>query len=136
MKITNLSLELHKVFTSWLQLETPLLDNRELRWLADEHLEGIKVLVEGAKGHPVAVEVQDQPETTFLPALRQHCVIGRALLHTFYQLSVFRCPKGILRIEGTAHAGVGGNSGEQTGAVDLRTSYLTGDEHVICHTFS
>ena len=136
MKITNLSLELNKVFTSWLQLETPLLDNRKFRWLADEHLEGIKVLVEGAKGHPVAVQVQNQPETTFLPALRQNCVIGRALLHTFYQRSVFRCPKGILPIDGTAHAGVCWNSGEQTGAVDLRTSYLTGDEHVISYTLS
>ena len=92
MKITNLSLELHKVFTSWLQFETSLLDDRELFWLADEHLEGIEVLVEGAKGHPVAVEVQDQPETTFLPALRQHCAIGSAVLHTFHQPLVFRRP--------------------------------------------
>ena len=136
MKITNLSLELNEVFTSWLQLETPLLDNREFRWLADEHLEGIKILVEGAKGHPVAVQVQDQPETTFLPAFRQHCVIGSALLHTFNQAPVFRPPEGILPIEGATHAGVGGNSGEQTGAVDLCTSYLTGDKHVIFHSFS
>ena len=83
--MTNLSLEFHKVFASRLQLETPLLDDRELCWFADEHLEGVKVLVEGAKGHPVAVEVQEQSETTFLTALRKHCVIGSAALHTLNQ---------------------------------------------------
>ena len=57
------------MFASRLQFETPLLDDRELCWFADEHLEGIDVLVEGAKGHPVAVEVQEQPETTFLSTL-------------------------------------------------------------------
>ena len=92
MKICNLSIELHKVFTSWLQFNTSLLDNRELCWLPDEHLEGIEVLVEGAKGHPVAVEIQGQPETTFLAALRQHCATGNANLHTFHQPLVFRRP--------------------------------------------
>ena len=69
LKFTNLSLELYKVFTSRLQLDTPLLDDRKLCWFADEHLERVEVLVEGAKGHPVAVEVQEQPETTFLSTL-------------------------------------------------------------------
>ena len=135
-KIINLSLELHKVFASRLQLETPLLDDRELCWFADEHLEGVKVLVEGAKGHPVAVEVQEQPETTFLSTLRQHCVIGSAALHTLDQRLVLRRPESILPVESAAHAGVSGNPGEQAGAVDLLAGNLAGDKHVFWHALT
>ena len=84
-----LSFDLHKVFFSWLQFETPLFDDRELFWLPDEHLEGVVVLVESAKGHFVAVEVQDQPKSIFLPTLRHHFLSSSAALHALNQSLVF-----------------------------------------------
>ena len=49
--------EVDEVLPPWLHLETLVPHHRELSGLADEHLEGVVLLVKGAQGHRVGVEV-------------------------------------------------------------------------------
>ena len=55
--------EVDEVLPPWLHLETLVPHHRELSGLADEHLEGVVLLVNGAKGHRVGVEVQGELQT-------------------------------------------------------------------------
>ena len=54
------SREIHKVLPPRLKRNTLVQHHRELRWLADEHLEGVVLLVEGAQGHRVGVQVHGE----------------------------------------------------------------------------
>ena len=49
--------EVDEVLPTWLHLETLVPHHRELSGLADEHLEGVVLLVKGAHGHHAGVEV-------------------------------------------------------------------------------
>ena len=49
--------EVDEVLPPWLHLETLVPHHRELSGLADEELEGVVLLVQGAQGHQVGVEV-------------------------------------------------------------------------------
>ena len=62
----NNSRKVDEMFSTWLNFETSLPHKRKLFWLTDKDLEGVVVLVKGAKGHLVAVEAKGQPESTFL----------------------------------------------------------------------
>ena len=123
-KTAHLGSQLDKVLVSWAKSYAPLLDDRELVRLADEQFERIIVLVEGAKGHQVAVQVQGQPETTLLTTLCSHLPISFALLHVCNQLRILRHLEGTLPVEGAAHAGVCGHPREEVAAVLLLASNL------------
>ena len=56
----NFGGEVDKVLVPSLKWDTLVLHHGELRWLSDEHLEGVVLLVEGAQGHRVGVEVKGQ----------------------------------------------------------------------------
>ena len=60
--------EVDEVFASRLQLDALVPHHRELSWLADEQVEGAVLLVHGAKGDLVGVEVQGEPQP-ILPSL-------------------------------------------------------------------
>ena len=47
----------------WFQLDTLVSHHWELSRLADEQLEGVVLLVEGAEGHRVGVEVEGEPQS-------------------------------------------------------------------------
>ena len=51
------SREIHKVLPPRLKRNTLVQHHRELRWLADEHLEGTVLLVNSSHGHRVGVKV-------------------------------------------------------------------------------
>ena len=53
----NLGGEVDEVLPTWLHLETLVPHHWELSGLADEHLEGVVLLVKGAQGHHAGVEV-------------------------------------------------------------------------------
>ena len=53
----HLSGEVDEVLPAWLHLETLVSHHRELSGLADEHLEGVVLLLQGAQGHHTGVEV-------------------------------------------------------------------------------
>ena len=55
--------EVNKVLSSWFQLDTLVSHHWELSRLADEQLEGVVLLVEGAEGHRVGVEVEGEPQS-------------------------------------------------------------------------
>ena len=55
--------EVDEVLPPWLHLETLVPHHRELSGLADEHLEGVVLLVNGAEGHRVGVEVHGELQT-------------------------------------------------------------------------
>ena len=54
------SREIYKVLPPRLKRNTLVQHLGELRWLADEHLEGIVLLVQCAQGHRVGVQVQGE----------------------------------------------------------------------------
>ena len=54
------SREIYKVLPPRLKRNTLVQHHGELRWLADEHLEGVVLLVEGAQGHRVGVQVHGE----------------------------------------------------------------------------
>ena len=74
--------EVDEVLPPWLHLETLVPHHRELSGLADEHLERVVLLVNGAKGHRVGVEVQGELQTVLLPLL------GRDLRISFISLKL------------------------------------------------
>ena len=49
--------EVDEVLPPWLHVDTLVPHHRELSRLADEQLEGVVLLVKGAEGHRVGVEV-------------------------------------------------------------------------------
>ena len=49
--------EVDEVLPPWLHVDTLVTHHRELSRLADEHLEGVVLLVKGSQGHRVGVEV-------------------------------------------------------------------------------
>ena len=60
--------------------------HRELSWLTDEQVEGVVLLVEGAKGHRVGVEVEDELQSVLASLLGLHllcCFIPLQLLDQF-----------------------------------------------------
>ena len=52
--------EVNKVLPPCLQWDALVQHHGELRRLSDEHLEGVVLLVEGAQGHRVGVQVQGE----------------------------------------------------------------------------
>ena len=50
--------KVEEMFTTWLNLETSLPRHGELCWLANENVEGVIILINGAKGHFVGMEVK------------------------------------------------------------------------------
>ena len=65
----NLGGEVDEVLPTWLHLETLVPHHRELSGLADEHLEGVVLLVNGAEGHRVGVQVQGEFQSVPLSLL-------------------------------------------------------------------
>ena len=59
----NCGREVNKVLPPWFQLDTLVSHHWELSRLADEQLEGVVLLVEGAEGHRVGVEVEGEPQS-------------------------------------------------------------------------
>ena len=53
----NFGREVDKVLVPSLKWDTLVLHHGELFWLSDEHLESVVLLVKGAQGHRVGVEV-------------------------------------------------------------------------------
>ena len=51
------------MLSSWFQLDTLVSHHWELSRLADEQLEGVVLLVEGAEGNRVGVEVEGEPQS-------------------------------------------------------------------------
>ena len=68
----NLGGEVDEVLPPWLHLETLVPHHRELSGLADEHLERVVLLVNGAEGHRVGVEVQGELQAVPPPILGLH----------------------------------------------------------------
>ena len=52
--------DVDEVLSSWFEIDALVAHHRELSWLANEHLEGILLLVQCAQGHRVGVEVQGE----------------------------------------------------------------------------
>ena len=73
--------EVDEVLPPWLHLETLVPHHRELSGLADEHLERVVLLVNGAKGHRVGVEVQ----SVSFSLSRLYFLCLRIPLHLFHQ---------------------------------------------------
>ena len=61
--------EVDEVLPPWLHLETLVPHHRELSGLADEHLERVVLLVNGAEGHRVGVQVQGEFQSVPLSLL-------------------------------------------------------------------
>ena len=81
--------EINEVLSSWFEIDALVAHHRELSWLANEHLEGILLLVQCAQGHRVGVEVQGELQSVPSSLLRfdfPHCLIPLQLSD---QVSVF-----------------------------------------------
>ena len=104
--------EVDEVLPPWLHLETLVPHHRELSGLADEHLERVVLLVNGAKGHRVGVEVNDEPESVPGSLLRTHFLNSFVPLHLFHQHCVCRISERVVHVEGAAHPSVSWDPGE------------------------
>ena len=62
----------------------------ELRWLADEQLKGIVLLVEGAQGHRVGVKVESKSKPVLGSLLRPYLLGLVVSLHLCHQVLIFR----------------------------------------------
>ena len=122
--------EINKVFLSWLKLEALLSHHRELLRLADEHVEGQVLLVLGAKGDGVGVEVQDELQPILSANLRLDLLVLCPSLHFLDQRLVLGNPQRVFSVQGAAHSRVGGHPLEQVGTVDLGAGQLAGEQHV------
>ena len=81
--------EVDEVLPPWLHVETLVPHHRELSGLADEELEGVVLLVQGAQGHSVGVEVDHELQSVPLSLLRLD-FLGRFVpLHLLDQVTVF-----------------------------------------------
>ena len=85
------SREIHIVLPPRLKRNTLVQHYGELRWLADEHLEGVVLLVEGAQGNSVGVEVHGELQPVSSTFLRLHLLSRCITLLLQDKVSIFRC---------------------------------------------
>ena len=87
--------EVDEVLSPWLQPDALVSHHWELSWLTDEQAEGAELLVEGAKGHCVGVEIQVEPQPVPDSLLRLNLLLCPFVLplHLLDQIPVFRCSK-------------------------------------------
>ena len=81
----NCGREVDKVLSSSFKRKTLVPNHRELRRLSNEHLEGTMLLVKGAEGHCVGVEVQGEPESVLSSLSRLYLLYHLIPLHIFHK---------------------------------------------------
>ena len=81
--------EVDEVLPPGLKPDTLVSHHRELSWLTDEQVEGAVLLVEGAKGHRVGVEVEGELQPVPASLLRLHLLCLLIPLHLLDQFLVF-----------------------------------------------
>ena len=64
--------EINVVLSSWLKSNTLVLHHRELSRLTDEKAEGVVLLIKGAKGHSVGMQVKDKTQSIFASMMRPY----------------------------------------------------------------
>ena len=86
----NCGREVNKVLSSSFQRKTLVPHPRELCRFSNEHLEGTVLLVKGAEGHCVGVEVQGEPQSVSFSLLRLYLMYDLIPLHIFHKSLVVR----------------------------------------------
>ena len=87
----NCGREVDKVLSSSFKRKALVPHPRELCRFSNEHLEGTVLLVKGAEGHCVGVEVQGEPQSVLSSLSRLYLLYHLIPLHIFHKSLVVRC---------------------------------------------